>query len=147
MMEDFFDRAANSEYGFILSVVVVAALMFGVYSLNGRKKFTAISYIIAVVLVALLSYQLSRLVGAFDYYGASSDIDDVIGAVSPSLRKYVSVSHNIGWYIFRRIFWSVVFLAIGGFGILFTMETEARNPRRRGRSGRRRSDRSYDSDF
>ena len=111
------------EYGILLAIVLAGVLLFALAALNSRKQLNAVSYIIALVLVIPLTFQMSRLVAACDISSTTSAINEVVNAVSPTLKKYVSsvTTDKIGWYIFRRVFWSVLFMAIGGVGIWITM--------------------------
>lgn len=125
---EFIDTMANIEYGILIAIVIVAILLFVIVSINSRNKLNVLSYIIAAVLLIPLSFQMSRLVGACHISDTASAINDIVGAVSPTLSKYVSsaTSHDIGWFIFRRILWSVVFIVAAGVGLFITM-----TPRRR----------------
>ena len=116
------------EYGILLAIVLAGVLLFALAALNSRKQLNAVSYIIALVLVIPLTFQMSRLVAACDISSTTSTINEVVNAVSPTLKKYVSsvTTDKIGWYIFRRVFWSVLFMAIGGFCIYITMDNKSR---------------------
>lgn len=118
------DTMAYIEYGILIAAVIVALLLFAIASLNSSKKLNVLSYIIAAVLLALLTFQMSRLVGACEVSSASNMVSDVVGMVSPTLSKYVSsyTSKEIGWFIFRRVLWSVIFSTIAGVGIYLTMD-------------------------
>ena len=71
---------------------------------------------------------MSRLIGACQVSDATTAINDIVGTVSPTLSKYVAsvTDQNIGWFIFRRVLWSVLFVAAGGFAIFFTMTKKKR---------------------
>lgn len=120
------DTMAYIEYGILIAGAIVALLLFALASLNSGKKLNVLSYIIAAVLLALLTFQMSRLVGACDASSASKMVSDVVGLVSPELSEYVSsyTSEELGWFIFRRVLWSVVFTAIAGTCIALTMEKQ-----------------------
>ena len=136
------------EYGVLIAIVITALLLILVASANSNKKLNPLSYIIAIVLAALLTFQMSRLVCACCLDDAVSDVKSIVGMFSQKAANIIGyTTKDVGWFVFRRVMWSVLFCAIAGVGIYFTMETVARNPRRRGRSSRRRSDRSYDDNF
>lgn len=121
---EFIDTMANIEYGILIAILIDAILLFGLASINSKNKLNILSYIIAVALLIPLTFQMSRLIGACYISDTASAINDIVGAVSPTLSKYVSsaTSHDIGWFIFRRILWSVVFIGVAGFGIYMTMD-------------------------
>lgn len=116
------------EYGILAAIVLAGVLLFALAALNSRKQLNPVSYIIALVLLIPLTYQMSRLIAACDISSAASTINDFIGSISPTLKKYTSsmTTDEIEWYISRRAFWSVLFMAIGGLGIWITM-----SPRRK----------------
>lgn len=139
---------AYIEYGVLIAIVITALLLILVASANSNKKLNPLSYIIAIVLATLLTFQMSRLVCACCLDDAVSDVKNIVGMFSQTAANIIGyTTKDVGWFVFRRVMWSVLFCAIAGVGIYFTMETVARIPRRRGRSSRRRSDRSYDDNF
>lgn len=121
---EFIDTMANIEYGILIAIVIVAILLFVIASINSKNKLNILSYIIAAALLMPLTFQMSRLIGVCHISDTASAINDIVGAVSPTLSKYVSSAtcHDIGWFIFRRILWSVVFIGIAGFCIYMTMD-------------------------
>lgn len=143
MIKDFIDIAANLEFGILIAIILVALLMFSINALNNRKKLNVLSFIIGLVLIPILTFQMSSLLGACSLYDSSSDLTNLVGTVSPTLSKYISsgTGHDIGWFIFRRIFWSLLFLALGGFAIYITMDR--RITRSHGRPQGVRIDRRY----
>lgn len=149
MIEEIIDTMANIEYGILLAVIIVAILMFMLNAMNGNKSFSALSYIIGIVIVCLLSFQLSRLIGAMDIANAERSIARYVNMVSPTLENSIlsAEKKEISWFIFRRIIWSVLFLGIGSYAIYATMELSAKNPRKKSRSYKRGSRRSYDNEF
>ena len=147
-MGDYINTMAYIEYGVLIAIVITALLLILVASANSNKKLNPLSYIIAIVLATLLTFQMSRLVCACCLDDAVSDVKNIVGMFSHTAANIIGyTTKDVGWFVFRRVMWSVLFCAIAGVGIYFTMETVARNPRRRGRSSRRRSDRSYDDNF
>lgn len=147
-MGDYINTMAYIEYGVLIAIVITALLLILVASANSNKKLNPLSYIIAIVLATLLTFQMSRLVCACCLDDAVSDVKNIVGMFSQTAANIIGyTTKDVGWFVFRRVMWSVLFCAIAGVGIYFTMETVARNPRRRGRSSRRRSDRSYDDNF
>ena len=149
MIGELIDTLANLEFGILIAIIITVIVMIVIKGMNDRKQFSPLSYIIAIILCILLTYQMSRLLGACEISNIADSINSIIGMVSPSLSKYISSSTNsdIGWFIVRRIFWSILFIGVAGFSICTTMENIARNPRRRGRSPRRRTNHIYDNDF
>lgn len=147
-MGDYINTMAYIEYGVLIAIIITALLLILVASANSNKKLNPLSYIIAIVLATLLTFQMSRLVCACCLDDAVSDVKNIVGMFSQTAANIIGyTTKDVGWFVFRRVMWSVLFCAIAGVGIYFTMETVARNPRRRGRSSRRRSDRSYDDNF
>lgn len=147
-MGDYINAMAYIEYGVLIAIVITALLLILVASANSNKKLNPLSYIIAIVLATLLTFQMSRLVCACCLDDAVSDVKNIVGMFSQTAANIIGyTTKDVGWFVFRRVMWSVLFCAIAGVGIYFTMETVARIPRRRGRSSRRRSDRSYDDNF
>lgn len=120
---------ANIEYGILIAIVIVAILLFVIASLNSRKKLNALSYIIAFVLLVPLTFQMSRLIGACQISDTAAAINDIVEDISPALSEYVSsvTNHDVGWFIFRRVIWSVVFIALATFGIVMTMDSSMKN--------------------
>lgn len=126
-MGEFIDTMANIEYGLLIAIVLDALLLVVIASVNNRKQLSVLSYIIAVALLVPLTFQMSRLIGACDISSASSTINNLVGIVSPTLSKYVASAtrDEIGWFIFRRVMWSVLFMLAAGIGICVTMEPKA----------------------
>ena len=124
MIGQVIDTTANIEYGILIAIIIVALLLVVVASINNSKKLSVLSYLIAAVLLVPLTFQMSRLVGACYVSDTASAINDIVGVVSPTLSKYVSsvTSHDIGWFIFRRVMWSVLFIGLAGFCIYVTMD-------------------------
>ena len=123
MIGKIINPMAYIEYGILAAIVLAGILLFALAVLNGRKQLNVVSYIIALVLLMPLTYQMTRLIAACDMSSSASAVTNFVGAISPTLKSYVSsmTTDKIGWYIFRRVFWSVLFMAIGGVGIWITM--------------------------
>lgn len=128
MIGEIINPMAYIEYGVLLAIVLAGALLFALAALNGRKQLNAVSYIIALVLLIPLTYQMTRLIAACDISSTASAVSNLVGVISPTLKSYVSsvTTDKIGWYIFRRVFWSALFMAIGGFCIYITMDNKSR---------------------
>ncbi len=122
------DTLANLEYGLLIAIVIDVTLLFGIASANSKSKFSVLSYIIALVLLVPLTFQMSRLIGACQVSDATTAINDIVGTVSPTLEKYIAsaTDQDMGWFIFRRVLWSVLFVAAGGSAIFFTMTKKKR---------------------
>lgn len=123
------DTMANIEYGILIAIVVVAVLLSVIASLNSKKKLTVLSYIIAAALLIPLAYQMSRLIGACQVSDTAAAINDIVEVVSPTLSEYVSsvANQHLGWFIFRRVIWSTLFIALATFGIVMTMDSSMKN--------------------
>ncbi len=124
MLGKIIDTMASLEYGILISLVIAGLLLFTIAVLNGKKQLNVLSFIIAALLMIPLSFQMSRLIGAYNISTAASNITDVIGLVSPVLKKYASsfTDKEIGWFVFRRVMWSIVFTGTAGVLIYVTME-------------------------
>lgn len=121
---EFIDTMANIEYGILIALFLDAILLFMIASINSKKKLSVLSYIIAAALLIPLTFQMSRLIGACQISDDPSVINAIVGTVSPTLSKYVSsaTSSDIGWFVFRRILWSIIFMGVAGFCIYVTMD-------------------------
>ena len=142
LLENAIDTVANIEYGILIAIIIDALLLFIIASSDSKKKLNALSYIIALILLIPLTYQMSRLIGAYNVSEATSAINNIIGAVSPTLTKYVTsaTEESIGLFIFRRVMWSLMFIGIAGFCIYATMDrkrTRARGNKIGTQTGRR----------
>ena len=124
MFGEIIDTMANIEYGLLIAICIEVLMLFVLASIKTNSKLNVLSYIIAGILLVPLTYQMSRLVGAFNISNTASTINEIVGVVSPTLSKYVSsvAENNIGWFIFRRIMWSILLIGIAGFCIYVTMD-------------------------
>lgn len=134
MIGTLIDTTAYIEYGILIALVLDATLLFLLATLNTGKTLNILSYIIAVALLGLLTFQMSRLIAACHVSRTVSAINNIVDAISPTIGQYVAsasslTTRDIGWFIFRRILWSVVFLGIGGAGIWVTMDKKHRGHR------------------
>lgn len=133
------------EYGILIAVVLSALELVAVASLNGNKKLNPLAYIIAVALCALLTFQMSRLIGACYVNSAVNDVQSVVGMFSQTAANMLGhvvkySAKEIGWFIFRRCLWSVLFMAVAGFLMYITMEKPVKRSRdipRGAQTGRR----------
>lgn len=188
ILNSFIDAYSSIWYGIIVAIIVVALLFFGVGALQGgNKRFSPLSYVLGLALVAFLSFQFSFMIGAIMFKSDCSDISSIINDFVPNseltlntndireslrelekeapfIKNFIDVDdidkslpdgaigdailskvHTyLNWYIVRRIFWSLLACAIGGFGILYTMERTPqgrtrRTPGYRSSGNRRRS--------
>lgn len=128
MIGKLINTTANIEYGLLIAIVLVALLLLGLCAINDRKQLNVLSFIIGAVLVALLTFQMSRMLGACTISSAISDATDLVGMFSPTVARYVARldSGTVGWFIFRRVLWSVIWLAVGGTAIYITMDNKRR---------------------
>lgn len=137
MFGEIIDTMANIEYGLLIAICIEVLMLFVVASIKTNSKLNVLSYIIAGILLVPLTYQMSRLVGVCNISNTASTINEIVGVVSPTLSKYVSsvAENNIGWFIFRRIMWSVLFIIIASLSIVSTM-TMATHKKRNFAEGR-----------
>ena len=123
MLTPFIDTMAYLEYGILVAVVITVIVLVIIRSMNDRKAFNALSYIIAAVLTAILSFQMSRLIGAYMLNDGATTIGKFVGMFDQTASQLIHYStKDVGWFIFRRILWSVIFIAVCGFGIYITMD-------------------------
>lgn len=115
-------------YGIPIAVGVTALVMLALQACNSKKNFNAGSYMLGVILCAVLSYQMSRLVGACETYNNPSVLQRLTDAVAPQLSGYLSTSdgHELGWFIFRRVAWSLLYVVLASVGIVLTMDKQYR---------------------
>ncbi len=133
------------EYGILIAVVLSALELVAVASMNGSKKLNPLAYVIAVALCALLTFQMSRLVGACYVNSAVNDVQSVVGMFSKTAANMIGTvtkvsTKQIGWFIFRRCLWSVLFMGVAGFLMYITMEKPTKRSRdipRGAQTGRR----------
>lgn len=145
MLGEFIDIMANIEFGLLIAICIDALLLFTIAA-TSNSKLNIMSYIIGIVLLALLTFQMSGLIGACKMSNTASGLNEIIGVVSPTLNKYVSsaTNHEIGWFVFRRIVWSLLFIVAASLGIIATMDKK-HNTTRRSAHERRPTSRRYDS--
>ena len=124
MIGDFIDTMSNIEYGILIAVIIDAVLLATLAYINDKNSLNVLSYVIAAVLLVPLTFQMSRLIGACYISDSATAINNIVGYVSPTLSRYVSsvTSKEIGWFIFRRIMWSVLFVTTAGVCIFMTMD-------------------------
>jgi len=124
LIGELIDTMANIEYGILIAIVLATILLVVIAYINSKNKLNVLSYIIAAILIIPLTFQMSRLIGACHISDTASAINDIVGVVSPTLSKYVSsvTSHDITWFIIRRILWSILFIGVAGFCIFITMD-------------------------
>lgn len=132
MLGDFINTIDNLGYGALIAILLDTALIICIGAVNGKKQFSLWSYIIALLLLIPLTFQMSRLVGACNISPASSVINDIITSTAPVLKKYVcsATREDVGWFIFRRILWTTLFIAAAACLIAATMQPFASNGRR-----------------
>lgn len=122
------------EYGILIAIVLTAAELVCIATANANKKLNPLAYIIAVALCALLTFQMSRLIGACYVNSAVSDVQNVVGMFSQTVANMIGTvtrvsDKEIGWFIFRRCMWSVLFMAVAGFVMYITMEKQVKRSR------------------
>lgn len=112
--------------GILIALVLTVLLLFAIYSATNKKnqKFSLLSFIIAIPVLVLLSYQMSLLVGAITILNDSYDITSIVSLFSVDFAGMIDseIESSLGWYIFRRSLWTILFLSIGGAGIVLTMD-------------------------
>lgn len=114
--------------GLLIAILLVISLMIVIYSVRSKAKYTLLSYAIGIVLVIVLSFQMSYLVGAVKLLNNSYDISNFVSFFSSRLADSIDTitEKELGWYITRRVLWSLLFMALGGFFINFTMRVKRR---------------------
>jgi hypothetical protein len=125
-METYINTTNYLEYGILIAIVLSAAELVCIAAMNGSKKLNPLSYIIAVALCAILSFQMSRLISACSVSSAVNDAQTIVSLVSPTAANVVCEAtkvstKGIGWFIFRRCLWSVLFMGVAGFVMYITM--------------------------
>ena len=132
MIGDFINTIDNLGYGALIAILLDTALIICIGAVNGKKQFSLWSYIIALLLLIPLTFQMSRLVGACNISLASSVINDIITSTAPVLNKYVcsATREDIGWFIIRRILWSALFMVTTAGLVIATMQSGASSGRR-----------------
>lgn len=84
MLKMVIEGASSIGWGIVIAIVVTAIVYLIIYSMYGKdKRFTPISFIVAPILVALLTYQCSLLVGAVKIKNQCDDIAVTIDALVP----------------------------------------------------------------
>ena len=137
----------------LVSLFIVIALFIVIKSIKGSVSFSVLSYLIGVLLFALLTYQIRLFfpaVNLYDYSDIGSQTLNIIARfVQVPVDKIIGkpINDAITWFIIRRVLYCLVFVTGAFFGISMTSETAARNPRRRSRSVRRDRNKSYDDSF
>lgn len=123
MIGKLIDVMANIEYGILIAVVSDIILLVAIAVLNDKGRLNALSYIIAAIIAVPIALLMSQLIGVCNLSNATAAVKNIVGAVSPILSQYVPSAsrHDIGWFIFFRIFWSLLCLILGGIGIWTTM--------------------------
>lgn len=149
-MGTLIDTTAYIEYGILIAVVLSAAELVCVASMNGGKKLNPLAYIVALALCALLTFQMSRLIGACYVNNAVDDARSLVGMFSQTAADMIGhaakyTTREIGWFIFRRCLWSLLFMAVAGVVIYITMEKPVKRSRERPRGAQvgRRTSSSY----
>ena len=122
-MEELIDTMANIEYGILIAVVLDIIMLVAIAAFNDKGKFNVLSFIIAAIILVPIALQMSRLVGACNLSKTTTTVKNIVGSVSPTLSHYMPFisRHDIGWFIFFRIIWSLLCLVVGGIGIWMTM--------------------------
>jgi Na+/melibiose symporter-like transporter len=134
MLDTLINTTEYIEYGILIAIVLSVAELVFIALTNGNKKLNPLAYVVAVALCALLSFQMSRLVGAFYVNSVMDDVQNVVGMFSPTAADVIDAvaqvsTKDIGWFIFRRCMWSVLFMAVAGVVMYVTMEKPVRKSR------------------
>ena len=134
MLDTLINTTEYIEYGILIAIVLSVAELVFIALANGNKKLNPLAYVVAVALCVLLSFQMSRLVGAFYVNSVMDDVQNVVGMFSPTAADVIDAvaqvsTKDIGWFIFRRCMWSVLFMAVAGVVMYVTMEKPVRKSR------------------
>ena len=138
------------EYGILIAIVLSVTELVCIASMNASKKLNPLAYVVALALCALLTFQMSRLIGACYVNSAVNDVQSVVGMFSQTAANMLGhvvkySTKEIGWFIFRRCLWSVLFMAVAGGVMYMTMEKPIKRSRDipRGAQVGRRTSSSY----
>ena len=127
MLGDLINTTDYIEYGILIAIVLSAAELVCIATMNASKKLNPLAYVVALALCALLTFQMSRLIGACNVNNPVNEVQSFVGIFSQSaadwLGSVASISpEDIGWFIFRRCMWSILFMLVAGAVMYITME-------------------------
>ena len=181
VLSTFIDVAGSIGWGiFIAALLGAITLGVALFRKKGEYQFTLLSFAISAIMVSLLAYQCTFMMGAIRLKNTCHKIETTIDELMPkqnivgpeeakmaiaaasavvpmvadltdieALTHYEQfgsfgqaathkVQNALTWFIFRRIIWSVLFIALGLIGITYTMEIRTRTRNRRQSFRRRR---------
>ena len=93
ILNSFIDAYSSVWYGILVAVIVVALLFFGVGALQGgNKRFSPLSYVLGLALVAFLSFQFTFMIGAIMFKSDCSDISSIINDFVPNRELTVNTN-------------------------------------------------------
>lgn len=118
MIDEIITPMAYIEYGILAAGILACVLLLLLAVFNSRKQLNVVSYTIALLLAIPLTLQMSRLIAVYYLSNTISTIN-LVGVLSKD--ACLAINHEVGWYVVRRILWSVLFITIGGIGIWVTM--------------------------
>lgn len=76
------ENYSNTGYGFLIACGIVALIFFVLHEINNKMTLSPISFVIGGVLLAFLTYQMSKLYGAIVVYRT---IDNMVGVAEGSI--------------------------------------------------------------
>lgn len=134
MVNQLVNTSENLLSGMLLAIFLSGIVLLICAITNRRKKLHLLSFVFALLLCPGLSYQMSRMIGAWNLYDIACDAESVantIGGFSSLLGDAVGnitriSKEEIGWFIFRRCMWSLGFMAVGFIAIYYTMKVKYR---------------------
>lgn len=93
ILNTFIDAYSSVWYGILVAVIVVALLFFGIAAMQGgNKRFSPLTYVLGVALIAFLSFQFTFMIGAIMFKSDCSDISSIINDFIPNSELTKSTS-------------------------------------------------------
>lgn len=93
ILNSFIDAYSSVWYGILVAVIVVALLFFGIAAMQGgNKRFSPLTYVLGVALIAFLSFQFTFMIGAIMFKSDCSDISSIINDFIPNSELTKSTS-------------------------------------------------------
>lgn len=146
----------NLNLALIISFVIVLLFLFCLKLTRDSKRIPALAYLITIVLFVGLTYQIALIIPAIKLNKMitnGQDFANIIKYIHPSIRNFVDsvggeAIWTVIWYIFRRIFYSFVFIGIAFVGSSMIHDDRSSNGGNRiSHSTRRNPRKTYDDNF
>lgn len=95
ILNSFIDAYSSIWYGILVAVIVVVLFFFAIAAIQGgNKRFSPLSYVLGVVLVAFLSFQFTFMIGAIMFKSDCTDISSIINDFVPN-RELIDNTNGI----------------------------------------------------